>query len=149
VVKNGMSAPVDMIQSDAPTMAPVKSASTSYGDSGIGLCGRGPHGGDCIGGGFRRGTTAKLPRMTDRDELRRHFAIFAFAAVGAAVVWWIFHGVYESLSISAKAVGYVDSMTQAGIYSGYLIMIVGTLFLAVVALRSAFVCIRLLLKRPR
>ena len=39
--KDGISVPVDMMSSDAPTIAPVNSASTSYGDSGIGLCGRG------------------------------------------------------------------------------------------------------------
>lgn len=87
--------------------------------------------------------------MTDRDELRRHAAIFAASAAGAVVVWWIFHGVYENLTIAARAVGYVDSMTQAGIDSGYLIMIVGTVLLALVALRSAFICVRLLLRRQR
>ncbi|MBV8345222.1 MAG: hypothetical protein JO190_09565 [Candidatus Eremiobacteraeota bacterium] len=73
--------------------------------------------------------------------------IVALAAPGAAIVWWIFHGVYEDLTISAKAVGYVDSMTQAGIDFGYLVMIGGTVLLAAVALRSAFVCVVLLLKR--
>lgn len=92
---------------------------------------------------------AKLPSMTDRDELRRHMTIVAVAAPGAAIVWWIFHGVYENLTISAKAVGYVDSMTQAGIDFGYLVMIVGTLSLAIVAVRSAFICLRLLLRHRR
>jgi len=82
-----------------------------------------------------------------RDELKRHLLIVALAAPGAAIVWWIFHGVYEDLTISAKAVGYVDSMTQAGIDFGYLVMIGGTVLLAAVALRSAFVCVVLLLKR--
>jgi hypothetical protein len=81
------------------------------------------------------------------DELKRHLTIFALAAPGAAVVWWIFHGVYEDLTISAKAVGYVDSMTQAGIDFGYLVMIAGTVVLAVIALRSAFICAMLLLRR--
>ncbi len=92
---------------------------------------------------------AKLQSMTDRDELRRHMTIVAVAAPSAAIVWWIFHGVYENLTISAKAVGYVDSMTQAGIDFGYLVMIVGTLSLAIVAVRSAFICLRLLLRRRR
>ncbi len=92
---------------------------------------------------------AKLPSMTDRDELRRHMTIVAVAAPGAAVVWWVFHSVYENLTISAKAVGYVDSMTQAGIDFGYLVMILGTLLLAIVAVRSAFICLRLLLRRRR
>ncbi len=90
---------------------------------------------------------AKLPSMTDRDELGRHLTIFAVAAPGAAIVWWIFHGVYENLTVSAKAVGYVDSMTQAGIDFGYLVMIAGTVLLAAVALRSAFLCVVLLLRR--
>ena len=92
---------------------------------------------------------AKLPSMTDRDQLRRHLTIVAVTAPGAAVVWWIFHGVYENLTISAKAVGYVDAMTQAGIDFGYLVMIVGTLLLAIVAARSAFICFQLLRKRGR
>jgi hypothetical protein len=82
-----------------------------------------------------------------RDELKRHLAIVAIAAPAAAIVWWIFHGVYENLTISAKAVGYVDSMTQAGIDFGYLVMIGGTIVLAFIALRSAFVCVMLLLRR--
>jgi hypothetical protein len=98
--------------------------------------------------GFRRGMAAKLPMMTDRDELRRHLTIFAVTAPSAAIVWWIFHAVYENLTVSAKAVGYVDSTTQAGIDFGYLVMIVGTVVLALVALRSAFICVRLLVRRP-
>lgn len=81
------------------------------------------------------------------DELKRHLIIVALAAPSAAVVWWIFHGVYEDLTVSAKAVGYVDSMTQAGIDFGYLVMIGGTLVLAAIALRSAFLCLVLLLRR--
>ncbi len=84
----------------------------------------------------------------DREELKRHLAIVALAAPAAAIVWWIFHGVYVDLSESAKAVGYVDPMTQTGIDLGYLTMIVGTLLLAAIALRSAVCCLRLLVKRP-
>jgi hypothetical protein len=102
-----------------------------------------------MGGGFRRGITAKLPHVNDGDELKRHLTIAALAATGALIVWWIFHGVYENLTISAKAVGYVDSTTQAGIDSGYLVMLAITAFLAVIALRSAFICVRLLLRRHR
>jgi hypothetical protein len=138
-----------MIQSDEPIIATVKRARTSYGDSGSGLCGLGGRARGGMPEGFRRGMTAKLPSMTDRDELRRHLTIFAVTAPGAAVVWWIFHGVYENLTISAKAVGYVDPMTQAGIDFGYLVMIVGTVLLAIVAVRSAFICVRLLLRRQR
>lgn len=99
--------------------------------------------------GFRHGIMAKLPSMTERDELRRHLTIVVVAAAASAIVWWIFHGVYENLTISAKAVGDVDSMTQAGIDFGYLVMIVGTVSLALVAVRSAFICLRLLLRRQR
>ncbi len=85
--------------------------------------------------------------MNNREELNQHLAILAVTAPGAAIVWWIFHGVYVNLSESAKAVGYVDPTTQAGIDFGYLVMICGTLFLAIVAVRSAFACVRLLLRR--
>ncbi len=138
-----------MRQSDAPAIAPVKSTSTSIGDSGSGLCGLGFRARDDMARGFRRGMAAKLPMMTDRDELRRHLTIFAVTAPSAAIVWLIFHAVYENLTVSAKAVGYVDSMTQAGIDFGYLVMIVGTVLLALVAMRSAFICVRLLLRHQR
>jgi hypothetical protein len=82
-----------------------------------------------------------------REELNRHLVILAVTAPGAVLVWWIFHGVYVNLSESAKAVGYIEPTTQAGIDFGYLVMICGTLFLGIVALRSAVACIRLLLTR--
>jgi hypothetical protein len=85
--------------------------------------------------------------MNAREELNRQLVIFAITAPGAAIVWWIFHGVYVDLSESAKAVGEVDPMTQAGIYVGYGAMIVGTLLLALLAVRSGIACIRLLLRR--
>jgi hypothetical protein len=85
--------------------------------------------------------------MNAREELNRQLVIFAITAPGAAIVWWIFHGVYVDLSESAKAVGEVDPMTQAGIYVGYGAMIVGTLLLALQAVRSGIACIRLLLRR--
>jgi hypothetical protein len=81
-----------------------------------------------------------------RELLNRHLIIVALAAPGAVVVWWIFHGVYVNLSESVRAVGYVDPMTQAGIYFGYLAMVGGTLFLAALALWSAIACVRLLLR---
>lgn len=87
--------------------------------------------------------------MNRREELNRRLVIFALTAPGAALVWWIFHAVYEDLSASAKAVGYIEPMTQAGIYFGYGAMIAGTLALAAIALWSAFVCIRLLLRRDQ
>lgn len=87
--------------------------------------------------------------MNRREELNRHLLIVALAAPGAAIVWWVFHGVYENLSASAKAVGYVEPMTQAGIYFGYAAMIGGTLVLAAIAVWSAIACIRILLQRER
>jgi len=88
-----------------------------------------------------------MNRLNRREELNRHLVILALTAPGAAIVWWIFHGVYVSLSISAAAVGEVDPMTQAGIYFGYGVMILGTLALAVLAVRSGIACIRILLRR--
>jgi hypothetical protein len=85
--------------------------------------------------------------MKRREELNRRLVILALTAPGAALLWWIFHAVYENLSVSANAVGDVDPMTQAGIYFGYGAMIVGTVALAAIALWSAIGCIRLLLQR--
>ena len=87
--------------------------------------------------------------MNAGDELKRHLVIVALAAPGAAFVWWLFHGVYVNLSESAEAVGYIDATTQTGIDLGYAIMIGGTLLLAAIAVRSAFICIRLLVRGPR
>lgn len=85
--------------------------------------------------------------MNRRELLNRHLIIVALAAPGALIVWWVFHGVYVNLSESVRAVGYVDPMTQAGMYFGYLVMVAGTLFLAALAAWSAIACIRLLLRR--
>jgi uncharacterized membrane protein YccF (DUF307 family) len=71
-----------------------------------------------------------------RDRQTRHLVIFLVAAPGAAIVWFVFHGVYESLTASVKAVGYVDPMTEIGIVLGYATMLIGTIALAVVAIRS-------------
>jgi hypothetical protein len=83
-----------------------------------------------------------------REERTRHLVIFLVAAPGAAIVWFIFHAVYESLTASVKAVGYVDSMTQIGIGLGYAAMVGGTLVLAAIAVRSG-VAYLLLLRRNR
>ena len=87
--------------------------------------------------------------MNRRQERNRRLAIALISAAGAAILWYIFHGVYESLSASEKAVGYVDGMTQAGIDFGYAVMIGGTLILAAIALWSAFAYLRLLMGRDR
>lgn len=85
--------------------------------------------------------------MNRRELLNRHLIIVALAAPGAALVWWIFHGVYANLSESEKAVGYVDPMTQAGIDFGYFAMIGGIVVLAGLAAWSAVAYVRLLLRR--
>lgn len=92
--------------------------------------------------------TVKLPEVSLRPDLARHLAIFAVCAPGAAIVWYVFHGVYVSLSESVRAVGYVDASTQTGIYLGYVAMVAGTLVLAVFALRSG-VCAAVILLQQR
>lgn len=79
-------------------------------------------------------------------ERNRYLAIFAFSASGAALVWYVFHAVYENLSASEKAVGYVDSFTQMGINLGYVVMVGGTLLLAGIALWSVLAYLRLILR---
>jgi|GEM_PF-1661709 hypothetical protein len=103
---------------------------------------------DSTDGGFLQRRAAKLQAVDRREQLNRHLAIVALAAPGAALVWWIFHGVYVSLSESVKAVGYVDPTTETGIYLGYVVMVGGTLLLAALAAWSAVAYIRLLLRRP-
>jgi hypothetical protein len=83
------------------------------------------------------------------QERNRRLAIALISAACAAIVWYVFHGVYENLSTSEKAVGYVDGMTQAGIDLGYAVMIGGTLILALVALWSLIQYVRLLIARDR
>ncbi|MGB8967003.1 MAG: hypothetical protein WCB99_15315 [Candidatus Cybelea sp.] len=87
--------------------------------------------------------------MEYKAELNRYLTIFALAAPGAAIVWFVFHGVYLSLSESERVVGYVEPLTQAGIDLGYFAMVGGTLVLTVIAAWSGFHSIRLLLRRPR
>ena len=54
--------------------------------------------------------------------------------------------VYENLSASEEAVGYVDPVTQIGIDLGYVVMVGGTLVLAAIAVWSAVAYIRLVLR---
>jgi hypothetical protein len=77
-----------------------------------------------------------------KEQLQHYLTMLALSAPAAAIVWFVFHGVYESLSISEKAIGYVDPMTQMGITLGYFVMIGGTVVLGGIAAWSA---IRLLL----
>jgi hypothetical protein len=88
--------------------------------------------------------------MNDRAELNRYLIIFALSAPGALIVWLVFHAVYFDLSESEKAVGYVDPTTQSGILLGYVVMVGGTVALALTAAWSAFQLVRVLLRRrPR
>lgn len=82
--------------------------------------------------------------MDRRGERNRRLITAALAGGGAVVVWYVFHGVYESLSASETAVGYVDGMTQAGIDFGYAVMVGGTLVLAAIAVWSLYHYVRLL-----
>jgi hypothetical protein len=92
---------------------------------------------------------AKLCLVSPAEERSRHLTIFALAAPGAAIVWLVFHSVYQNLSESEKAIGYVDPLTQTGIYLGYFVMFGGTLVLAAIALWSGFQYLRLSFRQRR
>jgi hypothetical protein len=81
--------------------------------------------------------------MNRREERNRYLTIFILAAPGAAIVWVVFNAVYENLSESEKAIGYVDSLTQTGIALGYVAMVGGTLILAAIAAWAAIAYLRL------
>jgi hypothetical protein len=88
--------------------------------------------------------------MNNSAERNRYLIIFALSAPGAVIVWLVFHAVYFDLSESEKAVGYVDPTTQAGILLGYVVMVGGTLALALTAAWSGVQLVRVLLRRrPR
>jgi hypothetical protein len=82
--------------------------------------------------------------VNPRDERNRYLTTFALSAPAAAIVWYVFHGVYENLSETERAVGYVDPLTQTGIYLGYVVMVGGTLVLAAIALWALVRWLRLL-----
>jgi hypothetical protein len=84
--------------------------------------------------------------MNGSEERNRYLIVFLLAAPGAAIVWFVFHAVYENLSAAEKVVGYVDSMTQMGIVLGYVVMIGGTLILAVIAVWCGIAYLRLVLR---
>lgn len=84
----------------------------------------------------------------NRDEQRsRHWTIAALTGPSAVIVWFIFHTVYANLSDSERAVGYVDPMTQTGIFLGYVAMIGGTLVLGAVALWNALAALLISMRR--
>jgi hypothetical protein len=76
--------------------------------------------------------------MKEREQRGRYLLAFACSAIGALVVWFVFHGVYAGLTQAAATVGYVDSGAQMGIAFSYLMMVGGTFVLAMVALWSAY-----------
>ncbi len=86
--------------------------------------------------------------MNRRDELRRNGAVAALSLLGALVLGLIFRSVYEDLSVSERAVGYVDPTTQSGIYFGYFAMLAGIAVLAVMGIWAAVKCVLLLARRP-
>lgn len=128
------------MQSDAPSMAPVKSVNTSAGDSGIGLCGRSRRVlsiEESVFGILREVTLVKAS-----PEVAHHFMMLAVTATSALFVWYIFHNVYTDLSRTETAIGYVDPMTQMGITLGYFTMIGGSAILGIIALWSAIQIVR-------
>jgi hypothetical protein len=71
------------------------------------------------------------------SALQRYLIIFGLAAPSAAVVWLVFHGVFTNLTQTEEAMGYVDPLTQMGIYLGYVAMFGGTLVFVGVAAWAA------------
>ncbi|MBV9718938.1 MAG: hypothetical protein JOZ77_06440 [Candidatus Eremiobacteraeota bacterium] len=84
--------------------------------------------------------------MNGGDERNRYLILFSLAAPSAAIVWFVFHAVYENLSAAEKVVGYVDGMTQMGIVLGYIAMIGGTLVLALIAAWCGVAYLRIVLR---
>lgn len=82
-------------------------------------------------------------------DISHYLIMLVLTGSGAAVMWYVFRGVYEELSTAENAVGYVDPMTQTGTTLGYYVMIGGTIALAAIAAWSAFQILRLLFQRRR
>ena len=95
---------------------------------------------ESVFGALREGTFVKVP-----SEIGHHVIMLGFTAPAALIVWFVFHNVYEDLSRTAHAVGYVDPMTQTGVTLGYFAMVGGSLILGLIALWSAIQIVRLLL----
>lgn len=98
---------------------------------------------------FLRPGAAKLLTVNRRDERNRRLITALVAAAGAAIVWYIFIGVYRNLTASVNAVGYVEPATQGGILFAYGVMIAGALTLAAIAVWSGVQYVRLLLGRDK
>jgi hypothetical protein len=76
--------------------------------------------------------------MEQREQAGRYLLGFACSAIGALLVWFIFHGVYAALTQAAAAVGEIESGAQMGIWFSYLMMVGGTSILGIVALWFAY-----------
>lgn len=85
--------------------------------------------------------------MNRHEERSRYLTIAALTAPAAAIVWFVFHAVFENLSVSEKAVGYVDPLTQTGIFLGYVAMFGGTLVLGAIAAWSLLRAVLISLRR--
>ena len=79
--------------------------------------------------------------------LQRYLIIFGLSAPSAIVVWAIFHGVFATLTKTEEAMGYIDPLTQMGIYLGYVAMVGGTLVFAGIAAWAAIRAARIWLSR--
>ena len=86
--------------------------------------------------GFLRQPAANLPGVSPREERKRYLTIVLLSAPGAAILWFVFHAVYENMSAAERAVGYVDATTQTGIFLGFAAMVGGTVLLAAIAVWS-------------
>lgn len=75
--------------------------------------------------------------MNDRDDFNRYLTILLLSAPTAVAIFFIFHGIYVSLSQAEEVAGYVDSSTQVGIYLGYAVMVGGTLIFGILAAWAA------------
>jgi hypothetical protein len=82
-------------------------------------------------------------------SLQRYLIIFALTAPSAVVVWSIFRGVFTTLTRTEAAMGYVDPLTQMGIYLGYVAMFGGTLVFAGIAAWAAVRAAAIWLNRRR
>jgi hypothetical protein len=108
------------------------------------LCGRGRRRRISIAARVSSNGRGEAADVNRREERSRYLTIFLVTAPGSAAVWFVFHGVYESLTASEKAVGYVDPLTQIFIGLGYVAMIGGTLVLGAIAAWSGIKYLRLI-----
>jgi hypothetical protein len=79
--------------------------------------------------------------------LQRYFIIFVLAAPSAVAVWLVFHGVFTNLTQTEEAMGYVDPLTQMGVYLGYAAMFGGSLVFGGIAAWAGVQALRLWLRR--